>query len=137
MSITDDAATLLARVLAVLLLAAALLLSWPGVRAVRADEPDMTPIGADDHAAWAEHDAAPAAPAAEACEDPSTKGTPPPARAHAALPASPEIRPGQPGVEARPGVVILNRRGYNYGAGAEVDPAQWAEAEREGARPAR
>jgi len=61
MSITDDAITLLARVLAVLLLAAALLLSWPGVRAVRADEPDMTPIGAEDYAAWAAHDAAPAA----------------------------------------------------------------------------
>jgi len=137
MSITDDAITLLARVLAVLLLAAALLLSWPGVRAVRADEPDMTPIGAEDYAAWAAHDAAPAAAADAACEDPSAKDVPPGTHARAALPEAPEIRPGQPGVEARPGVVILNGRGYNYGAGAEVDPAQWAEAEREGARPAR
>jgi hypothetical protein len=137
MGITDDAVTLLARVLAVLLLATALLLSWPGVRAVRADEPDMTPIGADDYGAWTERDAAPAAADAEACEDPSAKDAPPAARARGPLPASPEMRPGQPGMEARPGVVILNGRGYNYGAGAEVDPAQWAEAEREGARPAR
>lgn len=124
----------LERVLALVALAAALLLSWPGVRAVRADEPDMTPVGPADFPLWpADAADAPAAAPAEACDD-TPAGAAPHADVAAAarpVPVPPALRPGQPGVEARPGVVLLNNRGYNYGGSAGPDPAQWLEIERE------
>lgn len=126
----------LGRVLALVALAAALLLSWPGVRAVRADEPDMTPVGPADYPLWPKDaaDAPAAADPAAACDDTADSAAPRADVAAAArpVPVPPALRPGQPGVEARPGVVLLNNRGYNYGGSAGPDPAQWLEIEREG-----
>jgi hypothetical protein len=132
---SERISTGLGRVLALVALGVALLLSWPGVRAVRADEPDMTPVGAADLPLWPADAADTAADAAaEACDDAGAGGAPradPGAAAARPVPTPPVMRPGQPGVEARPGVVLLNNRGYNYGGSAGPDPAQWLEIERE------
>lgn len=132
MSGTEWIATATARLLALLLLAAALLLSLPGIRAVRADEPDMTPVGPGDFARLVGPDDAPPAAPAESCGEVDTH---PAVAEHAprpvALPA-PAMQPGEPGVEVRPGVVVLNNRGYNYAPTQGPDPAQWLDLGHQG-----
>lgn len=128
--------------LGLLLVAAAIALSWPGVRAVRADEPDMTPVGAADYSPAPDFErvlspsASPgfggvtpdASP--EACGDPAAQRADSRARAQL-LAGIPQPRPGEPGIESQPGVVLLNNRGYNYGATDGPNDAQWLQLERE------
>jgi len=127
---TDDGSALLrSRALAILLFAVALLLSLPGIRVARADEPDMTPVSPDE---FVSVEASPA----DTCE--STPAAPAPSAApvrtaQRVAPAPPDLRPGEPGVEASPGVVVLNNRGYNYAPTQGPNPAQWLEVEREAA----
>lgn len=115
----------LGRALGVLLFVVALLLSIPGVRAVRAEEPDMTPVGIEDlrgHGPGGSMAADPSAPAAqgpEACGDPSA-GTTPGKRAQLAV-QLPAAQAGEGSARQPEGFILLNNRGYNYGPPNEPD----------------
>jgi len=111
----------LGRALGVLLFVVALLLSIPGVRAVRAGEPDMTPIGIAD--LRDREPVAPAAPGPEACGDPSAAAESERQRAQLAVQLPPTTA-GEGEGEASTGFILLNNRGYNYGPPPEADPAR-------------
>ena len=87
-----------------------LLLSSTGVRTVRAEGAEEALMSIDPKLEARLEGSPPAQPA-------------PPPLAKAPSPEA-ELRPGEPGVETQPGVIVLNTRGYNYGppAGA-IDPA--------------
>ncbi len=106
---------------------AALLLSLPGVRAVRAGEPDMTPVGGEDFRGLEPSSrtpvekSPPAGQATEACGDSTPRE---PANRVARIP----LPPAQDGSA---GMILLNNRGYNYGSATAPDDAQWQQIERE------
>jgi hypothetical protein len=119
--------------LGLLVVAAALSLTLPGVRSVQADEPDMTPASAQEYVDLDAKAAAPAAPTAapEACGDPAAS-QPAQAKTRAQLLAGmPQAGAGEAGAEDREGVVLLNNRGYNYGAEQGPTAAQLRQIERE------
>jgi len=122
---TPGVAERIGRALGLLLLAAALLLAWPGVRAVRADQPDMTPVAEDEYAGRTASPAVPPAVAGEACEDAA-----PVRSARLPLPLPTDPRTEGAGKDADGGFVLLNNRGYGYGASDGPDPRQWLEIER-------
>ena len=91
-----------------------------GVQAVRAESGDEANMSID--------------PVLEAnlLEDASPPAVPPAAPAPHGATETPDgkapSRPGVAGHEARPGVIVLNTRGYNYGPGpGSLDPAALAE----------
>jgi hypothetical protein len=104
-------------------LAASLLLSSTGVRAVRAEGAEEALMSID--------------PKLEARLEPSPPAQPAPPPRVVTPPPEVEHRPGEPAVETQPGVIVLNTRGYNYGPPAgEIDPAA-LDHEAPPARPAR
>lgn len=106
--------SLVANTLGLSLVAATLALSLPGVHAVRADEPDMTPVGSDDYAGLVPM---PPAALAPAVEQPSAEACADPAAQRADATARQRLLAGVAGKSPdQPGVVLLNNRGYNYGA---------------------
>jgi hypothetical protein len=129
MATATRADSTLTRALGVLLFVVALLLSIPGVRAVRAGEPDMTPVGVEDLRGREQADLVvgdrtqPAAPGPEACGDPSSVTVAEHKRAQLAVQLPPK-QAGDPAGDGPTGFILLNNRGYNYGPPAEPDPAQ-------------
>ena len=109
------------RALGVLLFVVALLLSIPGVRAVRAGEPDMTPVGIED--LRDRGPSVPAAPGPEACGDPSVASASERQRAKLAV-QLPPTKAGEGAGEEPTGFILLNNRGYNYGPPTDPDPAR-------------
>lgn len=115
------------RALGLVVVVVALLLSLPGVHAVRAGEPDMTPVGSEDFDGHPPSDLF------------AVQGTPPDAQNPAACgdpaerqPVKPVVRiPLPPNGGESAGVILLNNRGYNYGSATAPDEAQWQQIERE------
>ncbi len=104
-------------------LAASLILSSTGVRTVRAEGGDEALMSID--------------PKLEARLEASPPAQPAPPPLAKTPPQEVELRPGEPAVEAQPGVIVLNTRGYNYGPPVgPIDPAA-LDHETPPARPAR
>jgi hypothetical protein len=121
------------RALGLVVALVALLLSLPGVRAVRAGEPDMTPVGRDDFDRHTGSDLFAVQGSPSEAQDPAACGDP--AKRE---PVKPVVRIALPPTDGdSEGVILLNNRGYNYGSAPAPDDAHWQQIERELLEPAR
>jgi len=108
---------LLGRAAGACCVAAAFALLSPGVRVVRAG--DAAPMSVDP--TLLERRSPPPVPAASPAQPAPAPGDPTPGGGAVASPfvraedAANASRPGVPGIEVSPGIVVLNTRGFNYG----------------------
>lgn len=114
----------LGRALGVLLFVVALLLSIPGVRAVRAEEPDMTPVGIEDLRGQGPGGSMAADPSAPAAQGPETCGDPSAAKRAQLAVQLPAAQAGEGSAGQPEGFILLNNSGYNYGPPNEPDPTR-------------